>query len=70
VLLATAADPKRQWLASTERIACLDEQESARGDPITDVLSRCGGGRDSGKSSGSIMKKHDAVVRIYRHRAV
>jgi hypothetical protein len=25
-LLATAADPKRQWLASTERIACLDEQ--------------------------------------------
>ena len=25
-LLASAADPKRQWLASTERIACLDEQ--------------------------------------------
>jgi hypothetical protein len=25
-LLATAADPQRQWLASTERIACLDEQ--------------------------------------------
>ena len=25
-LLATAADPKRQWLASTERIACLDEE--------------------------------------------
>jgi len=25
-LLATVADPKRLWLASTERIACLDEQ--------------------------------------------
>lgn len=25
-LLASAADPKRQWLASTERIACLDEE--------------------------------------------
>ena len=25
-LLATAADPERRWLASTERIACLDEQ--------------------------------------------
>lgn len=25
-LLATSADPKRKWLASTERIACLDEQ--------------------------------------------
>jgi hypothetical protein len=25
-LLATTADPKRVWLASTERIACLDEQ--------------------------------------------
>jgi len=24
-LLASAADPKRQWLASAERIACLDE---------------------------------------------
>ena len=25
-LLATSADPKRSWLASSERIACLDEQ--------------------------------------------
>lgn len=25
-LLASAADPKRQWLASTDRIACLDEE--------------------------------------------
>jgi hypothetical protein len=25
-LLASAADPKRQWLASSERIACLDEE--------------------------------------------
>lgn len=25
-LLATAADPRRTWLASSERIACLDEQ--------------------------------------------
>jgi hypothetical protein len=25
-LVASAADPKRQWLASAERIACLDEQ--------------------------------------------
>jgi hypothetical protein len=25
-LLAATADPKRMWLASTERIACLDEQ--------------------------------------------
>ena len=25
-LLATSVDPKRTWLASTERIACLDEQ--------------------------------------------
>ena len=25
-LLATAADPSRKWLASSERIACLDEE--------------------------------------------
>jgi hypothetical protein len=25
-LLASSADPKRQWLASSERIACFDEQ--------------------------------------------
>ena len=25
-LLASAADPRRRWLASTERIACLDDQ--------------------------------------------
>jgi len=25
-LLASASDPKRKWLASTERIACLDDQ--------------------------------------------
>lgn len=25
-LLATASDPKRKWLASTDRIACLDDQ--------------------------------------------
>ncbi|HUQ88510.1 MAG TPA: hypothetical protein VM096_13185 [Vicinamibacterales bacterium] len=25
-LLASTADPKRKWMASTERIACLDEQ--------------------------------------------
>ena len=71
-LLATAADPKRLWLASTERIVCLDEEGRVLAEIPSQtfyrdvVVSRDFG---TGREDQS-RRKHDAVVRICRHRAV